>query len=213
MIPGGGGQGANDIGQPGKTFHVRQFDDLTRRMTRSDMMKFVSDPNNLSEHEQGILTKMMYYGAGGSTLAGGLGFYVSRFLPWRYFNGDALPFKNFITVGRVGIGFAFASVPFVIAQKWGLEQILSLPEESRLAFMTRRFLMTQRGNVLFTRSEVQEITKDELKRRGAVGGMDPRNAVMQAQAPEGGINADYTLSQQQQLVPIAQTGYKPPPPK
>ena len=203
------GGATSKIGTPGQSLHFRPFNDLTRRMSRKDMTDFLFNTSNLNEHEKSILTQIAFFGLGGMLTTWSLTFYLTKYLPWGYFNIFSPP-RGFVPFSRVCFAFSASSIPFVLSQQWGLQQILLLPEESQLAFQTRRYLMTQRGNVLFTRSEVREVPKEEMIRQGGVGLQNPRQASMQAPPPQGGGQVEYALAQDQYLPP-AQAGYKPPP--
>eukprot|EP00759_Apiculatamorpha_spiralis_P041159 PhF_6_TR39763/c0_g1_i1/m.59165 len=210
FTPGGGGISTSNVGTPGAGLHTRKFDELTRRMTRQDLMNFIMDEKNLTPIEKQLIEQTFMFSFGGMIAAGGITYGLTSYLPWRHFK-PYLPFAKFVVASRVTLSLAAASIPFAVGQQWGLQQILALPEDSNLAFNTRRYLMTQQGNIMFSRTQAREIPKEELIASGAVGA-DPRNANMQMPDPRGGINPEYTL-QQQQLVPIAQTGYKAAPPK
>ena len=203
------GGATSTLGTPGRSLHVQPFNELTRRMTRQDMMEYLLCPDNKTMEEQRLLQKMAFYGAGGMSLAGVVTYWLAGKLPWHHFNSWYPP-KAFVPFSRTCLAFCAASIPYVLSQQWGIAAIMKLPEDSQLSFMTRRYLMTQRGSVMFTRSEVREVTKQEMAEYGGVGAQDPRNAHMQAPPPGGGMNAEYTLSQEQ-FLPIAQSGYKPPP--
>ncbi|KNH03636.1 hypothetical protein XU18_3316 [Perkinsela sp. CCAP 1560/4] len=205
--PGGGA--TPNVGQPGKTMYMRPFDDYTRPMTRSDFIKAINDPNELNDRERALLSKVAGIGIG-STLSGfAFGFYGSKFLPWKKFERLSPP-KHYVLIGRSIFGFGALGVAFIFSQRWGLQQIMNLGDESALLFHTKRFLMSQRGNMMFARSEIKSVSKSEMERLGNISSTDYRDHTMSTPAPDGSINTEFALSQEQ-FLPIAQTGYKPPP--
>ena len=203
------GGAASQVGQPGKTMYQRPVDELTRPMTRQDFINFISDPEQMDESERHLfytVSRVNFFSTFGGFAAG---FYLAKFFPWKKLEVLKPP-KHYVMIGRTFIGFGFLSVSFLLSQRWALQQIMKLDEGSPLLFNTKRFLMSQRGNMMFARSEIKEITKADMEKFGGVGNNDAQDLMMKQPAPDGSINTEYSLSHEQ-FLPIAQTGYKPPP--
>ena len=80
-------------------------------------------------------------------------------------------------------------------------------KQSVLAFHVKRLLITQRTSLLFSRSQVREVTKEEQAKLGM------QNVTIRQQESRAiggtGKSIDVDLAMQQQvLTPVAQTGYK-----
>eukprot|EP00009_Paramoeba_aestuarina_P012976 CAMPEP_0201528042 /NCGR_PEP_ID=MMETSP0161_2-20130828/37173_1 /ASSEMBLY_ACC=CAM_ASM_000251 /TAXON_ID=180227 /ORGANISM="Neoparamoeba aestuarina, Strain SoJaBio B1-5/56/2" /LENGTH=200 /DNA_ID=CAMNT_0047929157 /DNA_START=39 /DNA_END=638 /DNA_ORIENTATION=- len=194
--PGGGA--ATTVGQPGKTMFTRPMDEYTRPMTREDYIKAVFDPKEMSPEERALFKKISTINALSTVGGFAFGFYFSRFLPWKRF--EALnPPKHYRAFGRTVMGFGMLSVSFVLSQRWGLQQIMNLGEDSPLLFHTKRFLMSQRGNMMFARSEMRVVTKDEIRERSDPDITNYSDKTMSSRAPDGKINAEFSLSQDQFL--------------
>ena len=203
------GGASSGVGQPGKSMYQRPFDDFTRPMTRGDLLNFLTDPNQMDESERQLLIKVMSVNM--ACTFGGFftGFFFSRYLPWKRLEVLQPP-KHYIFLGRLTMGFSLLSITYIASQRWALQQIMKLDENSPLLFNIKRFLLTQRGNMMFARAEVREISKAEIEQRGGVGSESAQDVIMKQPSPDGTINTEFSLAQQQ-LLPIAQTGYKPPP--
>jgi hypothetical protein len=203
----GGGEQA--VGTPGKSMELVSFDEKTRPITRQDLFNFLMDEKNTSDYEKSILIDAAKYGVTG-TVAGFIGGYaVSSLLPWRWLEKRAVrPFPGFAKFGRITFGMCGASIPFFMVQQWTTDRFLELDEmKSVLAFHVKRLLITQRSSLLFTRSQVREVTKEEQKK------LAQQNVTIRQQdsvaAGGRGTSVDINLAMQQQvLTPVAQTGYK-----
>ena len=202
--------GANpEVGEPTKAVRYLPHDEKSRPMSRDDFIKFLLDyDNTLNREEQTILTQ-----AAGMMVVGPLvsGFVVKKlanrmsFAPME--KKKLLPFKQFPAVARWSFALAAATIPFMAAQEWCLQSILDMDDtKSQLCFNTKRYLMMQRGQMLFSRGGTREITKEEMK-------ANVENEVMYKQGkqvsgtrnPKTDVNAALGA---QQLVPVAQTGYQ-----
>lgn len=203
----GGADGA--IGQPGKTMSMLSFDEKTRPITRKDLFKFLSDEKNISAHEKELIQNAMIYGVSGSVIGFFGGWTLSGLLPWRWLEKrNIAPFKGFAKFGRFCFGVTGLSMPFLWVQQWLVGEIMKLDEQqSVLAFQVKRLLITQRTSLLFSRSQVREVTKEEQAKLGM------QNVTIRQQESRAlggtGKSIDVDLAMQQQvLTPVAQTGYK-----
>ena len=206
-----GSQGGadQDVGTPGRTMSFLSFDEKTRPITRGDLLRFLLDEKNTTEHEKSIITNSMKYGVTGSIAGFVAGYQLSKLLPWRWLEKRNIsPFRGFAKFGRFCFGVSGGSIPFLMVQQWCLGEILKLDEQnSVLAFHVKRMLITQRSSMLFSRGAVREVTKDEQK---ALARQNIQIRQQDSIAVGGtGKSIDVDLAMQQQvLTPVAQTGYK-----
>jgi len=205
----GSGGADGSVGQPGKTMSMLSFDEKTRPITRKDLFNFMKDEKNLTEKEKEILSNAMMYGISGSVVGFLGGWTFSGLLPWRWLEKRSIaPFKGFAKFGRFCFGVTGLSLPFLWVQQWVVGEIMQLDEkQSVLAFHVKRLLITQRTSLLFSRSQVREVTKEEQAKLGM------QNVTIRQQESRAiggtGKSIDVDLAMQQQvLTPVAQTGYK-----
>jgi hypothetical protein len=204
----GGGGGSSEVGKVTPTMQVLSFDEKTRPITRRDLFTFVSDPNNLSQEERDILQWTSTYGTSGCILGAAAGWKIGGMLPVRWIEKRGIaPFKGFAKFGKISFAVCGLSIPFILVQQQCIEKMLALDEtKSLLAFHVKRYMITQRSSLLFSRGQIKEVTKEDQQR------LTTANASLrQADAAATGTKAvDVNLALQQQvLTPVAQTGYKP----
>ena len=203
----GGGDG--NVGTPGKTMEMLSFDDKTRPISRSDLFNFLKDPKNTTDYEKKLMNDAMVYGVSGSIIGFVCGYQLSKLLPFRWLEKKTMRApKHLVKFSRIAFGFCGAAFPFFWVQQWAVGELLKLDEtSSALSFHAKRLLVTQRSSLLFTRSQIREVTKEEQAKLGQ------QNVTIRQQESRAiggkGTSVDVDLAMQQQvLTPVAQTGYK-----
>eukprot|EP00758_Cryptobia_borreli_P003211 Tbor_TRINITY_DN3612_c0_g1::TRINITY_DN3612_c0_g1_i1::g.286::m.286 len=209
MSFGGAGQGggAQEVGDVTGTMAVRHFDDQNRPFIREDLSNYVLS-GNMTTEELDVLYRMMYKCGSLLPTAFALGFWASkRHIKWKYVE-RTIGIPKFEYIGRFVFGFAFMAVPLTYIQQSTIEDLTGLPQSSTLGFQIRRMLISQRGAIMFGRSSLREVTKEEQRRHEAVSIEVNRNNSQLMSGESVNVNAEL---QKQVLLPVAQTGYTKPP--
>jgi hypothetical protein len=205
-----GGGGIEEVGTVRPTMQMLSWDDKTRPMSRNDMLNFVSNPENLTPREVEIITNSAIFGPTGIVAAGYAGWKTSNLMPWSWVIKRYPPFKQIVPLFRFSFVGTAVAFPFMAVQQYCLSSLLALDDdESLLAFHTKRFLIMQRSQMLFTKTSAREVTKEEQESLGAAS-LDQRkaNAMMAGATSSNPGSVDVNLAlQQQALTPVAQSGY------
>lgn len=218
--PGGGGGGVREVGTVTGGMALMNFDEKTRPYTRQDLVAFLMDYEKNLTHEELRLCQVGIAGtAVGMPVAGYLGYRLSGRLAWHRVQ-RVLPFSWATRVGRCCLSLSAATMPYILIQTWWVSQVMALDASSNLAFHVKRMMVTQRNGMMFQRTATREVTRDEQERLSREA-TDHVLSNRMANRPQqqgggggsgGGMDVNLALGQQV-MVPIAQSGYKPLPPK
>lgn len=204
------GGGRKDVGVGATpTMQTMGWDERTRPINRADMIAFLSDPNSTSEEEKWLVYKLSGLATFTIGMGGSMGWMGSGLLPWRWLKRQPLPYQQTVLFCRSFFVLMGMSIPYVLVQQYATKRLLNLPADSVLGFNVRRFMVTQQSTTLFNRPAVREITKAEQQQM-AEADLEFTKASQKIAPGARDVNA---LLAQQQLTPIAQTGYSQPPPK
>ena len=113
------GGGAKDVGTVTPGMQALTWDEKTKPMTRTDMIAFLVNPNNMTVQERKLLERTFYYGVSSCLVAGVAGWFASGRLPWRRLQ-KLSPSPWFTVVGRVAMTGAAVSIPFMATQQWAI---------------------------------------------------------------------------------------------
>lgn len=202
------GGGIENVGTVKPTMQMMSWDDKTRPMSRADLWKFASNPDNLKPNERELLEKAAIAGPGGMVLGGLLGWQFQKKFNWKWLGKRAPGLIPMMPLGRVSFVMVGMSIPYMCVQQWLVNEVLALDEfESDLAFHVKRFIVMQRGQLMFTKTQTREVTPEEQQKLGAASVEQRRATALAASHGERGsmdVNAALTA---QTLTPHAQTGY------
>ncbi len=202
MSPEAGG-GRKDVGQVTGGMKVLPWDDKMAPVTRKEVFNTMMTPGGLTEEEKALVVRSTYEGCGGMVAAFGSMWFLTRYINWSLFR-PFKPFKHFEIVSRLCLSSAAASIPLVYVQQKLLRQVLDLNDyESVFAFQVKRWIICQRGTLLFKKKEIREVTKAEQE---AYGNLAAEQATRRQAMLKSGVDVNASMSGQA-LTPIAQTGY------
>lgn len=205
----GGGGGAKEIGQVTGGMQMMSFDERTRPFTRGDMVNFIMNyQTNCNDKEKKLIHDSMLAGLS-IPLAGFIGYRLSNRLPYKSI-AKMMPINVFKPVARFSFTVSAMSIPIILIQQWVVSTILEMDDkDSMLAFHTKRFMIMQRGSMMFQRTATREVTLEEQQRLSQQAAEFRTTRTAGLPSHQGSdINVNLALTQQV-LTPIAQTGYKP----
>lgn len=203
-----GGGGQKDVGDVTGTMAFRPFDQKTRPFERMDVTTYIANNwGNLPDYEDSIIKQVMIQTAVAIPLSFAAGMYVTRSFNWKQMSRTLGVSPNILrNVGRFSGGMCGVSIPFVFIQQSFIGKINDLPPESELGFQLRRMMISQRGAVMFGHGNMREVSKAEQESRTAADVHVKRGQSNMLSGSDINVNAELT---KQQLLPIAQSGYKP----
>jgi hypothetical protein len=208
---GGGGGGVREVGTVTGGMAMMNFDEKTRPYTREDFLKFMQNyDTNLNEGEKRLLEKGMAGTIIGMPATFFATYMVTKRLAWHRVM-RMVPYPWIPKAGRFCLAASASTVPYMYVQSWFVNSVLALDSSSDFAFHLKRFMVTQRNGMMFSRTATREVTREEqqaLSREATEHVMSNRmanrptsNGVMDVNLALGG----------QVMLPPAQTGYKPLP--
>eukprot|EP00744_Colponema_vietnamica_P023002 GILI01033157.1.p1 GENE.GILI01033157.1~~GILI01033157.1.p1 ORF type:complete len:208 (+),score=34.79 GILI01033157.1:54-677(+) len=196
---------SDDVGEVTATMGFRHFDDRTRPFEREDLSDYiVNNYYTMPIEEKSIVDRAIYSMAIGVTAAFSTGYYLSGKMPWKQM-GKNIGFPKVYRFGRPCFGLALCVFPLVYVQQRFLSEVGELPMSFPLSFHIRRMLITQRGAVMFGRSTLREVTKEEQTALERAAVQIKRENTNTLTGNSIDVNAEL---QKQVMLPIAQSGYK-----
>lgn len=201
--------GQKDVGTVTAGARQMSFDEKTRPMTRMDMIRFLSDPDkNLRPCEKELIIKSVFFMVSGCTLAGYAGWQLTKRMSFeRLVKKGIMPFPAFPKMARLSMTFSLVTIPFMLVQEWATSTLLEMNDmDSVLAFNAKRFLVLERSQMLYSRGEAREVTREEQD--ALANKAIEQNKGKGHMGAAGKVDVNAALGGQQ-LLPIAQTGYQP----
>jgi len=201
----------------GPTMRAVDWDEKTRPMTRADFIAMATDGDRLSAEEKRIMTNGAIMGAGGCMLAYIGGKRMASWAPWQVLEHRYPGFKTYRPWAIRATGVQLAFIPYVLSQSYLTRELLALDERDGhlFAWELKRYLIAQRGTMLWGRHDMREITKRDqeklLKKEEDLAFKAQREVHGMGDVSGEGrrVNVDLALGKQQ-LTPFAQSGYKDP---
>lgn len=202
------GGGVKDVGDVTGTMAFRQFDQKTRPFERTDVTTYVSQNwGNLPSYEDALIKKLMLQAAVALPLSFAAGVYFTRSMNWKQISKSlGVGVNTCKFVGQLSGGLCGVSIPFVVIQQGFIAEVNELPQESELGFQLRRMMISQRGAVMFSHGNMREVSREEQEARSAADVTVKRGQSNMLSGSDINVNAELT---KQQLLPVAQSGYKP----
>lgn len=184
------------------------WDDKTRPMTRRDLLHFMMDEKNLTKSEKDLLAEAAVFGP--SLIAAGafVGWRLVKFMSWNVMVKKQPHLKPMIPLFKASVIGTFMGFPYLYVQQWTIDRILALDEsDSLLAFHVKRFMIIQRNQMMFSRGNMREVSREEQEKLGAASlELRKANAMLGSGGARGSVDVNAALTQQV-MTPVAQTGY------
>lgn len=211
MNGGGGGGGIREIGTVTGGMAMMNFDEKTRPYTREDFLKFLQNyDTNLNDAEKRLLEKGMAGTIIGMPVTFAATYMITKRLAWHRV-ARMVPYPWIPKAGRFCLAASAATLPYMYVQSWFVNSVFALDSSSDLAFHLKRYMVTQRNGMMFSRTATREVTREEQQALGKEATEHVlSNRMANRPSSNGAMDVNLALGGQVMLPP-AQSGYKPLP--